>query len=59
MFNAKFNVMARPIEETPILRGEDARRFIQRMQEGHKVSKEEFDDIKRTYEKLAAIVELN
>ena len=50
--------MARPIEETPILRGEDAKRFLQRMKEGHKVSKEEYDDIKSTYEKIAAIVEL-
>ena len=51
--------MARPIEETPILRGEDAKRFLQRMNEHHKVSHEEFEDIKRTYERIAAIVEHN
>ena len=51
--------MAQPIEETPILRGEDARKFLQRMEEGHKVSREEFEDIKSTYERIAAIVEFN
>lgn len=30
--------MARPIKETPILRGEDARRFVERMNESRKES---------------------
>jgi hypothetical protein len=44
--------MARPIEETPILKGEDARRFLKRMEENHRVSQEEYDRIMRTYERL-------
>ena len=60
MFNAKkFKSMARPIEETPILRGEDARRFLQRMKENRRVTREEFEDIKQTYEKIEAIFEHN
>jgi hypothetical protein len=51
--------MARPIEETPILRGEDARRFLQRMKENRRVTREEFEDIKQTYEKIEAIFEHN
>jgi len=33
--------MARPIKETPILFGEDARRFEARMQEKRRISQEE------------------
>ena len=44
--------MARPIEETPILKGEDARRFLKRMEEKHRVSQEEYDNIMSTYERL-------
>ena len=55
----KFKSMARPIEETPILRGEDARRFLQRMKENRRVTREEFEDIKQTYEKIEAIFEHN
>ena len=44
--------MARPIEETPILKGEDARRFLTRMEEKHRVSQEEYDKIMSTYERL-------
>ena len=33
--------MARPIKETPLLEGEDARRFIQRMNEDRHESKED------------------
>ena len=51
--------MARPIEETPILRGEDERRFLQRMKENRRVTREEFEDIKQTYEKIEAIFEHN
>ena len=50
--NLNFIVMARPIEETPILKGEDARRFLKRMEEKHRVSQEEYDNIMSTYERL-------
>lgn len=33
--------MARPIKETPILHGEDARRFLARMNEGRKETPEQ------------------
>ncbi len=42
--------MARPIKETPILFGEDARRFEERMRENHKVSTEEMERIQKNYE---------
>jgi hypothetical protein len=34
-------IMARPIKETPVLRGEDARRFMERIENPPKVSLEE------------------
>ena len=42
--------MARPIKETPILYGEDARRFVERMNEHRRVSPEERARIKANYE---------
>ncbi|WP_293713399.1 hypothetical protein [uncultured Parabacteroides sp.] len=42
--------MARPIRETPILFGEDARMFEERMKCPRKVSKEELDRVKKNYE---------
>jgi len=45
-------VMARPIKETPILYGEEARRFEMRMMNPEPVSKERRDDIARDYEFL-------
>ncbi|MBR3072727.1 hypothetical protein [Fibrobacter sp.] len=49
--------MARPIRETPILFGEDARRFLARMQERHPESLEvrarrlrNYELMKRAYE---------
>ncbi len=41
--------MARPIKETPILFGEDARRFEARMRENHKASPEEKARIWKNY----------
>lgn len=41
--------MARPIKETPILFGEDARRFEERMKQKRKVSQEEIDRVKKHY----------
>lgn len=42
--------MARPIKETPILYGEDARRFEARMQERRRISPEERARINAAYE---------
>ena len=42
--------MARPIKETPILYGEDARRFVERMNEHRRASPEERARIKANYE---------
>ena len=41
--------MARPIKDTPILFGEDARRFEERMEENRKVSAEELEQIQHNY----------
>jgi hypothetical protein len=45
-----YKVMAKPIEETPIMTGDDARRFLQRMQEKHRVTDEEYERIMKAYE---------
>lgn len=42
--------MARPIRETPILFGEDARRFEEKMRTPRKVSKEERERRRKNYE---------
>lgn len=42
--------MARPIRETPILFGEDARRFEERIKHPRKVSKEERERVRKNYE---------
>ncbi|MDE5728212.1 MAG: hypothetical protein K2H83_09260 [Duncaniella sp.] len=42
--------MARPIKETPILYGSDARRFEERMQNPPKVSQEKKDEIRKSFE---------
>lgn len=42
--------MARPIKETPILFGEDARRFEERMNQKRTVPQEEIDRIKKSYD---------
>ncbi|MDE6791868.1 MAG: hypothetical protein K2J48_02115 [Muribaculaceae bacterium] len=44
--------MARPIKETPILFGSDARRFEERMQNPPKVSQEKREQTKRSYETI-------
>ena len=53
----KSKAMARPIEETPMLKGEDAKRFIQRMEENHRVSQAEYERMQRAYEIGMKIVE--
>ena len=42
--------MARPIKETPILYGEDARRFEARMKERRRISPEERAEMEEAYE---------
>ena len=42
--------MARPIKETPILFGSDAKRFEERMQNPPKVKTEKRAQIRRSYE---------
>lgn len=42
--------MARPIKETPILYGEDARRFMARMKNPKKLSREKMEQMQRDYE---------
>lgn len=44
--------MARPIKETPILFGEDARRFEERMKQSRKETKEQREERLRIYEKI-------
>lgn len=41
--------MARPIKETPILFGEDARRFEERMRQRRTVPKEEIERVLKHY----------
>ena len=47
--------MARKIQETPILTGKDAERFIKRMQETRTVSDEEIERVKKNYEYIMSI----
>lgn len=56
MFNTiKCKVMARPIKETPTLKGKDAERFLRLMDEVQPVSKEEMERIKKNYEYIKSI----
>ena len=48
--------MARPIKETPILYGEDARRFEARMKERRRISAEERARINADYELVLAML---
>ncbi len=49
------NAMARPIKETPIVTGKDAKRFAEKMANPKPESKEERDAAKKVYEKFKAI----
>jgi len=51
--------MARPIKETPILYGEDARRFEELMKHPRKVSQEELERRKKDYEYFKSIAEFD
>jgi hypothetical protein len=44
--------MARPIKETPVLKGKDAKRFREAMENVKPVSKERLDEINKSYEFL-------
>lgn len=48
--------MARPIKETPILFGDDARRFEERMHHPPKVSAEKRAQIRRSYETVTKMM---
>jgi len=49
--------MARPIQETPILKGQDAEKFYQvlKMNEDKKVSTAKVAQMKQNYDKIKAI----
>ena len=49
--------MARPIKETPILFGEEARRFEERMKNIRPLSKERIAEIRRDYEYMMSMFE--
>ena len=49
--------MARPLEETPIITGEDARKFLQRMKEVKPLPEEELAQIKSDYEAIMKITD--
>lgn len=48
--------MARPIKETPILKGKDAKRFAAKIEENKRLAapREEYDRVMANYRKLAA-----
>ena len=47
--------MAKPIKETPVLSGRDARRFVENNRTVKKVSNEEKKQIKESYQALKGI----
>lgn len=49
------NAMARPIKETPVLTGKDAKRFAEKMENLKPETKEEKEAAKKVYEKFKAI----
>lgn len=50
-------IMARPIKETPILFGSDARRFEERMQNPPKVSAQKRSEIRKSYETVIRMMD--
>ena len=53
-FNLNALIMARPIKETPILYGEEARKFEMRMMNPIPVSREQMENMKRDYEFMSS-----
>lgn len=43
------------IQDTPIIRGKDAKRFMQRMKENHKETPEEMEKMRADYELIMKI----
>lgn len=54
-FVINFKIMVRPIKETPVLTGKDAKRFAEKMAHLKPESKEEKEAAKKVYEKFKAI----
>ncbi len=44
--------MAKPIKETPVLKGKDAENFMSRIKEQKKLSTEEYDKARKNYEEI-------
>lgn len=51
--------MARPIKETPILFGTDARRFEERMKNPPKIAEERKEEMIRNYEMIMKMLQGN
>ena len=49
------DAMARPIKETPVVTGKDAKRFAEKMANLKPESKEEREAVKKVYEKFKTI----
>jgi hypothetical protein len=49
--------MARPIKETPILRGKDAERFVREIEKSNKISNESAIRIKENFNRLKSIAQ--
>lgn len=47
--------MARPIKETPVLRGKDAKLFASRLAHVGRASEKEIDEARKAYEAFKAI----
>ena len=47
--------MARPIKETPLLKGKDADRFTEEMANVGRASEKEIEEARKAYEELKAI----
>ncbi len=47
--------MARPIKQTPVLKGKDAKRFAERLAHPSPVSQSEKDEARKAYEAFKAI----
>ena len=55
MLYQNFTAMARPIKETPIITGKDAKRFAAKMADLKPESQEEKEAAKRVYEQFKVI----
>jgi hypothetical protein len=49
--------MAKPIKETPILKGKDAEKFVRDIQKSNKLSVEASNKIKESFNKLNTIAQ--